>query len=173
MPNWCNNELIISGNKKDVEEFCEKIRGDDTVLDFNKIIPYPEHFAKADAEADKARDEGLKKDSEIKDGYNSGGYEWCCDNWGTKWNACDVTFEDRLNIDDYNEIDIDFRTAWDPPLPIIKNIIELFPKLSFDFEWNEYAMHHRGIISGGNGAITGAGYCQRHSIGLRDNKKEK
>ena len=172
MPNWCNNELVVSGKKKDVEEFCKKVRGDEAVLDFNKIIPYPKHFAKADAEAGKERKKGLKKYSEIKDGYNSGGYEWCCANWGTKWNACNVIFEDRFNYNNYNEIGIYFRTAWDPPLPVIKKIIELFPKLGFDFQWGGgYEMRHRGVVSGKGGEITGEGYCQCHSLGLIDNNR--
>ena len=146
MSNWCGNKLIVSGNKKDVEEFCEKICGNDTVLDFNKITPHPEHVAKADAEADKERMEG-----------HLSGREWCCKNWGTKCNAWDVFFEDLHNVNDYNKISIEFFTAWSPAIPIIEKIIELFPKLEFDFEWDVAEMMCGGTMSGKNGKITGEG----------------
>lgn len=37
-------------------------------------------------------------------------YGWCCDNWGTKWNACDTEIEeaDRWRI-------VRFDTAWNQP----------------------------------------------------------
>jgi hypothetical protein len=31
----------------------------------------------------------------LKNGYNSGGYDWCCSNWMTKWNAVHVSITTR------------------------------------------------------------------------------
>lgn len=40
-------------------------------------------------------------------------YDWCCDNWSTKWNAFDVEVED---IDEESDICwFKFTTAWCPP----------------------------------------------------------
>lgn len=44
-------------------------------------------------------------------------YEWCPKNWGTKWNAYEVTVEDNT---------ITFDTAWNDPEPIIKLLLDKF-----------------------------------------------
>lgn len=44
-------------------------------------------------------------------------YDWCPKNWGTKWNAYEVTVEDNT---------ITFDTAWNDPAPIIKLLLEKF-----------------------------------------------
>lgn len=41
-------------------------------------------------------------------------YDWSCDNWGTKWNACHTYYVDEFNIE--------FDTAWSTPIPIFKEI---------------------------------------------------
>lgn len=47
-------------------------------------------------------------------------YDWCCDNWGTKWNAFDVEVED---IDEENDICwFKFTTAWCAPEGWIKEL---------------------------------------------------
>lgn len=53
-------------------------------------------------------------------------YEWCCANWGTKWNACDSV----VNAD---ERTIEFQTAWSCPEPIVEKLADLFPNV--DFTW--------------------------------------
>lgn len=53
-------------------------------------------------------------------------YDWCCINWGTKWNACDTDME--------NPCCVTFDTAWDAPIPIFKKICELFPNEEIAFE---------------------------------------
>jgi len=70
MPNWCENELYISG--PDVRRVLEAIKGEkkDDVIDFNKIIPMPEslclisgggqHIAVALAQWRRGDDSGLK-----------------------------------------------------------------------------------------------------------------
>lgn len=54
-------------------------------------------------------------------------YDWSWNNWGTKWNACDVEW-----IDD-NEVE--FNTAWNAPEPIYYKLAELFPDIKFDVEF--------------------------------------
>ena len=41
-------------------------------------------------------------------------YEWRCDNWGTKWEACDI----KITQDYTDFLEVTFNTAWSPPEPI-------------------------------------------------------
>ena len=117
MPNWAENELTITG--PDVQKVLEAIRseshedGDARILDFDRIIPYPKMYKELDQRAHEYRQKlsAIPKDDPerlsklnslaaeygvepgtpwLKDGYNSGGYDWCCDFWGTKWSATGV-----------------------------------------------------------------------------------
>jgi len=114
MPNWAENELTITG--PDVQKVLDTIRAesnedeDARVIDFNRIIPYPQHFKDFDQRAHEYRQKlhSISNDDPerpiklnalaaeygvepgtpwLKDGFNSGGYEWRCDNWMTKWPA--------------------------------------------------------------------------------------
>lgn len=44
-------------------------------------------------------------------------YTWSCENWGTKWNACDTYIDDKKMM-------ISFDTAWSRPCGIYKKIAE-------------------------------------------------
>lgn len=81
MPNWCFNQLFIEGNRDKVKKCVDEIGNEDRIVDFNELKPYPLRF--------KLRDMWLEEkfNWHIKDGFNSGGYQWCVNNWGTKWNA--------------------------------------------------------------------------------------
>src|SRR3954471_16699622 len=48
MPNWCECDLYITGPKEEVEKFLETVKSEESVFDFNRVIPYPEHFRKLD-----------------------------------------------------------------------------------------------------------------------------
>ena len=50
-------------------------------------------------------------------------YNWAIDNWGTKWNAHDVTIDDTEDEVVY----LTFNTAWDPPYPIYEKLAEMYP----------------------------------------------
>ena len=82
-PNWCSNDLRIEGELKEVEKF----KKENVKLDFDKYIPYPKEFTDKDKQASKNRVEKqttINGKLDTTDGYNSGGYEWCIQNWGTK-----------------------------------------------------------------------------------------
>lgn len=172
MPNWCENDLVVSGPKKELDRLREFIKGcgkndedDERVFDFNKVIPYPKKFSNIDklsraqdAKRNKAMeelgysapndmpkkkyDELWEKYPSIPDGYNGGGYNWCCEKWGTKWNASDP--EITQNCD--TELFIGFETAWSPPIPVIKKLGKLFPKLSFNLKYYEQGVAYKGEL---------------------------
>jgi hypothetical protein len=114
MPSWAENELTITGPnvRRVLETICaEPSNDEDTgLIDFDRIIPYPQHFKDLDqrardygekfraiANTDPERQEKLNAlaaeygvepgTTHLKDGFNSGGYEWRCEHWMTKWNA--------------------------------------------------------------------------------------
>jgi hypothetical protein len=139
-----------------------KLKTNKEILDMNKFIKYPQEFKDIDVrnkeyndwvkmickkveDGEKLTDEEQKKADEIalcelegthlefrKDGYNSGGYEWCCNNWGTKWNFGETTFEESED-----ELHYIFKTAWSIPYPILFKMSEMFPDLEFNYLGDE------------------------------------
>ena len=127
------------------------------LLDMNNFIPYPEEFLKQDKIAeeynrkfeedvkkrsDEEREEYLKTHTWMKDGYNSGGYDWCCENWGTKWNFC----ETELIHDEDDMLFYTFNTAWSPPEPILVKMGEMFPELTFELRYFEGGSCFQGLL---------------------------
>ena len=72
-------------------------------------------------------------------------YNWCIDNWGTKWDACEPYVDDDF---------ISFQTAWSVPDPIFEAFAYICDKHNVTFE-GEYADedrgHNAGHISSDNG----------------------
>jgi len=58
-------------------------------------------------------------------------YNWCNQNWNTKWNACG--YESGLDYSLGNCLH--FQTAWSPPVPIIEKLAEQFPGVEFVHSW--------------------------------------
>lgn len=58
-------------------------------------------------------------------------YEWCNDNWNTKWNACG--YDENT---DYSDSDfIWFQTAWSAPVPVIQKLSEMYPNIELTLEF--------------------------------------
>ena len=75
MPNYCENELTIAGNKEDVQKLLDLIKSKESDFDFDKVIPYPENLKKLDEIAQKHRDkeEAFRKEH----GYERNAPEVC------------------------------------------------------------------------------------------------
>lgn len=165
MTNWCECDLTITG--QDVQKVLDAISSeasgdkDERIFDFGKLIPYPDKFNKMDERnheyGKKVNDLiGSKKNKKkiekelvalqveyqdaLKDGYNSGGYEWCCRNWGTKWNA----FSTRITSQSKKRAMVRFETAWSPPVPVIAVLAERFPDFKFVMKYYEMGMGFQG-----------------------------
>lgn len=55
-------------------------------------------------------------------------YEWCVQNWGTKWNAydCDIARDGSQ---------MTFLTAWSAPHPVIQKLSEMYPDIIMEHQW--------------------------------------
>lgn len=181
MPNWCECELVVKGEESELEKFKEfaqtKEDNEVNVLDTNKFIPYPKKFKnfddkrkkwaeKADEFAkrhgcdcwycgDKLTDDLRKRflsvNPEPKDGFNSGGYEWCCENWGTKWGICEASISKIACV--WEELEYFFECAWSPCIPVIKKMSKMFPKLAFTLRYFERGLGFSGYLRCEKGRI--------------------
>jgi hypothetical protein len=168
MPNHCQQDLTVRGPIDDVNRFIEKCLKDDDgnekVLDCNAIISYPERFATQDAHAKAAMlTRAALTDEErattpyvhVQDGYNSGGYEWCNANWGTKWGAYDGWRFKTSTKGRKMCLRLSFSSAWAPVNGGIWDALsETFPTLSFTLRYYEGGMGFKGTIEVADGEIT-------------------
>lgn len=104
MPNWCMNKLTVSHPNPDMVDRFE------TAYNLGK-----------------ACEEFLPKPKDIGDGW----YDWCINNWGTKWDiGADVGTdkEERYGLKATrvdNEVSCSFDSAWSPPVGLYDKLFEL------------------------------------------------
>lgn len=133
-------------------------------FDFNSLIPYPEKFLQMDLDhAAMSKEDYAKKYPDANknvlgkvgdyyhDGYNSGGYRWCIENWGSKWNAVNPLWV-PLHKTMY------FDTAWAPVFDIVGELHKLFPDVLIRYEWYER----------GTGSMGGCEYIPESQWDLSD-----
>jgi len=46
MPNWCECDLYVEGASAKIDEFLQLVKSEESDFDFDRLIPYPEHFKK-------------------------------------------------------------------------------------------------------------------------------
>ena len=97
MPNWCYNSLLIEGDAKKIQELVEETQKGNDACFFDLIKPMPKELEGTNAPSDTAN-----------------WYEWCVNEWGTKWDACNI------NVVDSGEgfASFSFDTAWSPPIGV-------------------------------------------------------
>lgn len=64
-------------------------------------------------------------------------YDWCCEYWGTKWNAYETNIVD--------EDTVEFCTAWSAPLPVVQQLSRMYPDKVVSIMW---ADEDRGCNTG-------------------------
>lgn len=161
MPNWCENDLHIYGSDNDLTRLKTLMQSEDSVFDFNRLIPRPEEFEgvhtgscvidgqhyklwRVVGEGDEVKNAPITEEERAAwlSKYGSDNwYDWCCANWGTKWNSSDVSLDEGIESLDYR-----FNTAWSPPEPVIKKLAKLFPDCDITHEYYECGACFQGGI---------------------------
>lgn len=168
MPNHIKNVLKVTRakDKEQASEIASKLK------DFNTITPMPkelidtqspariisqEEWDKEEAMTPEERKEkwlsrGITQ--EMSDDFNkrfgfNNWYDWARENWGTKWNAYDITHEEGSDT-------IEFDTAWSMPEPIIARLSEMYPEAELFIKFSDEDMHgaNHGMRTYINGSCT-------------------
>ena len=128
MPNWVSNLMVVRPEDAELlkpflnEDKAESGEGD-IRLDFDKIIPMPETVYRGDTGFGgewHPRDMTLE---EYRAKFPLGDwYKWSLNNWGTKWNACNCSWNPPSEDEPYGILSFD--TAWSLALPIFDRLHE-------------------------------------------------
>jgi len=145
MPNWCYNHLNVSGDEIQLREFVEKSMStyDDGTerFIFNGTHPMP-NTLNITSGTHLSFIEKIKRYINIKLYKHKDWYDWRLSNWGTKWDAC----EPYINNNDINYFSVSFDTAWGPPVDWIDHIMQDFPGLCFELNYEEPGMCFGGLL---------------------------
>jgi hypothetical protein len=168
MPNWCNNEVNISGETEEVQRFKEFVRDKDldriaddgNPFSFNSILPMPKELKGTRSPATIVTQEeydswvddtnlgvGKPITQEMSDRFNkeygyANWYDWQIENWGTKWDASEAVLDEW----DEDSLFYTFDTAWSPPEGIYNELTKLFPNLSISWFYREDGMQTAGWL---------------------------
>ena len=146
MPNWCINELTVSGPTDKMAEVLAAIGDGRNFL--STFLPTPPELLEHHAPV---RDAALAE--KFRRLYGAGDwYNWNINAWGTKW---DVDLENLEHDVAYGRDDCHlvctFESAWSPPLTALETIAERYPELTFTLFFNEPGFDFSGnaIWAGG------------------------
>ena len=132
MPNWCSNSITISGSTDTIKQLWDDAHvGDDFGL-LNAMVPMPKEL------------EGTTAPSE-----EANWYEWCIENWGTKWDITDEGLEYIDNGDGTSVIAGWFDSAWGPPIEAYNTFLDDMDGCSLSATYEEGGMDFAGIYEDG------------------------
>jgi hypothetical protein len=115
MPNWCQNTAVINAPKPVIDEIRTVLTKQD-----------PELLAWMRPMSADQRDNW---------------YDWCCTNWGTKWDITSAFVGDDVEED---SITFSFDTAWGPPIEAFRSWAERDGRVTYRLSYIETGMMFTG-----------------------------
>jgi hypothetical protein len=108
MPNWCNNNVEITGPVEKIKALFDAATAEGSGL-LNAMVPMPER---------------LKDTVKGSNGDADNWYDWAVSNWGTKWDVSTEGLEYTDNEDGTATISGYFDSAWAPPIDCYNRFLE-------------------------------------------------
>ena len=145
MPNWCDNQVTITGSKSvidKIEKIAKEEKGAGGLLTF--FHPMPKGLEDTTSPSSSA-----KKPQPMIEGFDNW-YDWANhpSNWGTKWGDCNT----QLSFDPDYGIEGNFETAWGPlSAEFWEGVSKRFPTLKIAISYSEEGMCFEGGMAFHNG----------------------
>jgi hypothetical protein len=140
MPNWCSNEVYITGDKQSLEGLMAQAtkpteKYPNPVFLMNNLVPIPPKLLEGE-----------------------GWYDWRLNNWGCKWELIQDDWgcqwelvpenlehgDTRLIDQSDTTLELDYSTAWSPNSEFWIAVSEQFPRLIIDHRYVEESMDFMG-----------------------------
>lgn len=153
MPNWCQNRLTIELNGTSSEreqEILEMIEGFDKEGNVRLPISFATLLPEPDYGDPRVVEELGKREAQVygKRGVMPAWWIWRTENWGTKWDACDVGEDHSAGMLQYA-----FDTAWSPPEPWIlelyQRLLDHYPEVFVHYTYYEAGNGYAGYLKDG------------------------
>lgn len=128
MPNHIVNIVTFGGDAETVENALRAISGEDSPIDFNRVLPMPKELEGTTSPMPRDTDadtQAAYADRERRFGAPDW-YKWSVQFWGTKWGAYEAKRDGNT---------IRFRTAWSCPMPVLAAISIRWPTLTLRVEY--------------------------------------
>jgi len=125
MPNHCEQQVTITGPRALISQIEDNLKCKEARF-CDLIAPMPfEIWVGEDVKITKPVNTTLPS-----------WYEWRNENWGTKWDVCEVEMGDLRLIGDGTTKEIEFQcwTAWAPPIPVWDRLVDLGCKVEADYQ---------------------------------------
>ena len=121
MPNWCDNQITITGPNSVIDKI-EKIVTEEKDGDglLNYFHPMPKQLEDTTSPSSSA-----DKPQPMVEGFDCW-YDWRCENWSTKWDVNEFYGVDRQHLNDSldeSTISFGFSSAWSPPIGAYEQFI--------------------------------------------------
>ena len=179
MPNWCYNRMNVTGDRESLVKLTEAItRKHDPSLaettmsveqvdyDLTVLFPVPEPLAiravifNTDS-TDPEHIALLAQYAENKAKFGvTNWYDWCIDNWGTKWSPRIEEWEIIEHFDGGAGIYAYYETAWSPADGLIREVSRQFPTLLFTVSSDEEGRSFSCVMAFSNGEIVAEAGCE-------------
>jgi hypothetical protein len=145
MPNWCCNYLKVTGPKKALDAFKATLNtkgADGNVCEFSyaQTVPPPANLFRGDL--------GEKEREECKARGIPTWYDWNCENYGVKWDACEVSLDVSPKA-----VEVNFDSPWGPPGAWMEKASAAHPKLKFVLRFCEGGMGFYGTLTAKAGEL--------------------
>ena len=179
MPNWCYNRMNVTGDRESLVKLTEAItRKHDSSLaettmgveqvdyDLSVLFPIPDElritamFFSTETD-DPEYQELLKKYEANKAEYgHTTWYEWCINNWSTKWSPRIEEWEIIDHSDGSGGIYAYYETAWSPADGLIREVSKQFPTLLFVVSSDEEGRSFSCVSAFSKGEMVAEAGCE-------------
>lgn len=195
MPNHCQNNLTVSGDKQSLDRFWDTIHQEDGTPSLSSLYPMPSllesttmptsdspephpKWAELLAKGEITQEWHDKLCADRRSAYEAGirakaetgytdWYNWALDNWGTKWGD----YDHFVAIQGNGYIELGYMTAWGPFADKFwHHVSQQFPTLDFVVSYDESGMAFCGASSYRNGETLAERYVDDYTqlIGVPD-----
>ena len=143
MPNWCNNNIEITGPKHKLDKLLEGAKEGQLL---NTLYPMPKELE----DTENSNDTEKMSKQPVVDGHNNW-YDWRVDKWSTKWDVdvYDGSIQEQEELfgkdDGDKKVAFGFDSAWSPPIGACETYLENNNDMSIKLTYYEPGMDFMGI----------------------------
>ena len=142
MPNWCNNNIDITGPAKTINALWKAATAEEGGL-LIAMVPMPEALRET------TKGSGDELQTEKYDGFTNW-YDWSVARWGTKWDVDMEGIEYTDNEDGTASISGYFDSAWAPPVEAYNRFLEANEDCSLTASYYEMGCDFAGLYDNGD-----------------------